>query len=159
MSKTERKSPVPAGLRRSRPVDDILSELRVRLRNGEIDGCMEWVRRLSRREDLALLRGLVEILADHVASPPRGKRGRPKRSGDSVIANRDGTITIDRLAVPLLTERQLTSRVLSKLVDLELFEEVTRLQRRYTTVGAIARVAVERKMNESAVRAAYYRVK
>lgn len=145
---------------RRRSAPEILEELRRRLQNpDEQAGCIEWVRRLATRKDAELLSGVVKALADHIETPPRRRRGRPKQKAPPPRTGDDGSIVVDRMAIPLLPAAQMKARARLQANDHAIYEAVALLQRRFTLVGAIRKHAYDHRLTEAAVREAYYRAK
>lgn len=140
---------------RRRTTPELLGDIRLHMEKGEVAGSIERIRRLSRRDDVDLLRGLVDILASHIENPPRRKRGRPRKSSPDAQTSSDG-LYLDLDATPTLTQRERRHAVLAGMKKSEIVEAVSELAGRMTLVGAIAEVARRERMSEAAVRKAYY---
>jgi hypothetical protein len=147
-------------VKRGRPTKEILAELKTQMKDPQsVDGTLEWVQRLARRDSKELLRGLIDALVTHIQNPPSRSRGRPAKARSAVTVDDAGCFTIDLTASPLLTNEQASRQFRQKLADFGIFEEVAGLEKRFTVVGAIAGVARKKKLSVSKVRGAYYRVK
>lgn len=168
--KATKKAPAKAGAGRTeetpttrlkigkRSSSSMIQELCIRLSRGEVPGCIEWVRRLSSRDDPELLRGLVLALADHIENPVKQPRGARKKKGEWMARDADGNPIFDLMERPLLTQREQRQELLRKVQDWRIYDAVCEQAKRFTLTGAFAEVARLDGIKESAVRAAYYRV-
>jgi len=145
---------------KKRPKEQVLADIRKRFEQGHVEATAERLKRIAARElDPEILRQMASIACDALTAPTV-KRPRKRPPAKKLVITKDGAADLD--ATPPMTAREQLRYAREQAHDHAIFEQVSELESKFTTTGAIrevVRLSKDKSMTESVVKNAYYRVK